>query len=101
MPDDAGTRNPTYSIPVGGMSCASCVAHVEKALVRVAGVASASVNLATEQAQVVLSDPAALAKIAPAIEAAGYSVRKASADFAVAGMTCASCVAHVEAATGE
>ncbi len=98
MPDDARPKNTAYAIPVDGMSCASCVAHVEKALALVPGVASASVNLATEQARVVLSDPAALAKLVPAIEAAGYSVRNASAEFAVAGMTCASCVAHVEAA---
>jgi len=98
MPDDARAKAAAYAIPVEGMSCASCVAHVEKALARIPGVASAVVNLAIEQAQVVLSDPAALAKLAPAIEAAGYSVRNASADFAVSGMTCASCVAHVEAA---
>jgi len=98
MPDDARTKDTAYAIPVDGMSCASCVAHVEKALALVPGVASASVNLATEQARVVLSDPAALAKLGPAIEAAGYSVRNASAEFAVSGMTCASCVAHVEAA---
>jgi len=98
MPDDARVHAPTYAIPVDGMSCASCVAHVEKALARIPGVASVGVNLATEQAQVVLSDPGALAKLATAIEAAGYSVRTVSGEFAVAGMTCASCVAHVEAA---
>lgn len=98
MPDDARTKTAAYAIPVEGMSCASCVAHVEKALAQIPGVASAVVNLATEQAQVVLSDPAALPKLAPAIDAAGYSVRNATAEFAVSGMTCASCVAHVEAA---
>ena len=39
-------------LQVGGMTCASCVARVEKALVKVPGVSSASVNLATERATV-------------------------------------------------
>ena len=42
----------SLDIGVGGMTCASCVARVEKALLRVAGVQSASVNLATESARV-------------------------------------------------
>jgi Cu+-exporting ATPase len=98
MADDARIQAAAYAISVEGMSCASCVAHVEKALAQVPGVASVGVNLATEQARVVLSDPAALAKLAPAIEAAGYSVRTATAEFAVSDMNCASCVTHVEAA---
>ena len=40
---------------VRGMTCASCVSHVEKALVHTPGVASASVNLATERAEVALA----------------------------------------------
>jgi P-type Cu+ transporter len=60
-------------IPVGGMTCASCVARVERALKRVAGVASASVNLATERASVAY-DPAAvtLPALQAAIRDAGY-----------------------------
>ena len=42
----------TYDFGVGGMTCASCVAHVEKALKSVPGVIEASVNLATERASV-------------------------------------------------
>ncbi|MEB0178310.1 heavy metal-associated domain-containing protein, partial [Undibacterium sp. CCC3.4] len=45
----------TFDIAIGGMTCASCVARVEKALDRVPGVLSASVNLATESARVVAS----------------------------------------------
>jgi len=41
-----------WSFPVAGMTCASCVARVEKALGKVEGVVSAQVNLATETAQV-------------------------------------------------
>ena len=49
----------TLELGVGGMTCASCVAHVEKALLATPGVLSASVNLATERASVrVLKGPA-------------------------------------------
>ena len=43
---------PTIDIGIGGMTCASCVARVEKALNKVPGVASATVNLATESARI-------------------------------------------------
>ena len=39
-------------LPVQGMTCASCVTHVEKALARIAGVERVAVNLATESAAV-------------------------------------------------
>ena len=55
---DAGYEPVVESIGVGGMTCASCVAHVEKALKAVPGVLEASVNLATERASVrALSGP--------------------------------------------
>jgi len=61
--------------PVKGMTCASCVAHVERALVETAGVRSAAVNLATEKATVKydpsIVDPKALQH---AVEEAGYEL---------------------------
>ena len=45
-------------LPIEGMTCASCVRRVEKALKSVPGVASAEVNLATETAAVTLTDGA-------------------------------------------
>lgn len=62
-------------LPITGMTCASCVHRVEKALGRVAGVQAASVNLATEKATVHF-DPAvaAVAQLTTAIEQAGYGV---------------------------
>ena len=63
------------TLPVEGMTCASCVGRVEKALTRVDGVASANVNLATERAEVTLArsiDPRTLVR---AIEDAGYEAR--------------------------
>ena len=43
---------PPLDIGIGGMTCASCVARVEKALKKVPGVTEASVNLATESARI-------------------------------------------------
>jgi heavy metal translocating P-type ATPase len=84
-------------IEVEGMTCASCVAHVERALKAVPGVKTASVNLATERAEVTGAalDRAALVQ---AVEGAGYAVPARPVDLAIEGMTCASCVARVERA---
>jgi len=46
------TESKTAEFAVGGMTCASCVARVEKGLKRVPGVEHVSVNLATEKATV-------------------------------------------------
>src|SRR6185312_4306475 len=62
------------TLDIGGMTCASCVRHVEKALSRIDGVASAEVNLATEAATVSF-DPqtAGLSELTAAVAAAGYT----------------------------
>ena len=83
---------------IGGMTCASCVARVEKALSKVPGVNDVSVNLATESAHLVLSDPAALPAVIEAVNQAGYTPRVEKLELPVGGMTCASCVARVERA---
>lgn len=59
-------------LSIGGMNCASCVAHVENALAAVDGVSSASVNLATERAHVVLTHPIAPEELILSVEQAGY-----------------------------
>jgi len=81
------------------MTCASCSARVERGLGKVAGVAQATVNLATEQATVVF-DPAVVGADAllAAVQGAGYEPIVAELDLSVRGMTCASCVARVERA---
>ena len=85
------------TLPVHGMSCASCVAHVEKALAAVPGVASVAVNLATESATVSGADLDA-ATLRRAVDEAGYEVPAETLQLAIEGMTCASCVARVEKA---
>jgi Cu+-exporting ATPase len=69
------------------MTCASCVTRVERALNKVPGVASASINLATEMARVTLRDAPAdaaeqQARLRRAIRDAGYEPREAHADLA-------------------
>ena len=60
--------------PVGGMTCASCVARVEEALSSVPGVVSASVNLASEKATVEYLEGTALADMRRAVKDAGYEL---------------------------
>jgi Cu+-exporting ATPase len=84
-------------LPVQGMSCASCVAHVEKALAAVPGVQSVAVNLATESAAVQGRGFDA-ASLGDAVRGAGYTVPTQTLRLALTGMSCASCVARIEAA---
>ena len=85
------------SIPVTGMSCASCVRRVERTLSGKEGVAEASVNFATEKASVTY-EPAVTSpdKLIGAIRDAGYGADVREVTFEVKGMTCASCVGRVE-----
>lgn len=62
-------------LAISGMSCASCAGRVEKALLKVDGVAQASVNLATEQATVEARPGVSASDLTAAIEKAGYSAR--------------------------
>jgi Cu+-exporting ATPase len=63
-------------LSVQGMTCASCVAHVEKALKKVPGVTQASVNLATESAQVFIQPTqVAPTDLVRAVEDAGYEAQ--------------------------
>src|SRR5689334_4090245 len=102
------------SFGVTGMTCASCVRRIEKALSKVGGVQEAAVNLATERARVIY-DPsvAGLEQLQGAVEKAGYGVRDLPAEapsspppaapaeaspgvprdlvLPIEGMTCASC----------
>src|SRR6266498_1181225 len=63
-------------LAIDGMTCASCVRRVEKALAKVPGVESASVNLATEKATVRFATGAARpTDLREAVKRAGYGVR--------------------------
>ncbi|WOB05952.1 heavy metal translocating P-type ATPase [Piscinibacter gummiphilus] len=67
-------------LQIEGMTCASCVSRVEKALLKVQGVSTASVNLATEKATVTAAPPVALADLLAAVEKAGYTAHEAVAE---------------------
>lgn len=84
-------------LPVRGMSCASCVAHVEKALEGVHGVKDAKVNLMTNKAAVEYSpDQVGTEEMVKAVTEAGYEVGVEELELKVAGMSCVACVGKVE-----
>ncbi len=86
------------NLGVGGMTCAACVRHVEKALKQAPGVLDAHVNLVGERADLKLAPGADLSEIAARIREAGYEPRLRHIELDVGGMTCAACAAHVEKA---
>ena len=87
------------TLPVRGMTCASCVAHVEKALKNVEGVGEVSVNLATEKASLDFrADATRVGDLVKAVRETGYDVATDTTTLDIEGMTCASCVNHVEQA---
>ncbi|MBK5226399.1 MAG: copper-translocating P-type ATPase [Thermoleophilia bacterium] len=87
------------TLPIEGMTCASCVERNEKILRVTPGVAAADVNFATEKATVEY-DPAVVtvAGLAAAVNGIGYKAITEKTELAVQGMTCASCVEHVQKA---
>ncbi|ASR42986.1 copper-translocating P-type ATPase [Xanthomonas citri pv. mangiferaeindicae] len=97
-PGSRTSPDATIDLPITGMTCASCVGRVEKALAKVPGVARVSVNLASERAQVVPAGPVDRAALVQAVERVGYAVPAATLTLAIEGMTCASCVGRVEKA---
>jgi len=100
MKDVIDSPSPTLhdSLGITGMTCASCVARVEKAIAKVPGVASASVNLATERAEIRYDSAPVREAVVAAIRGTGYDVEAATREVGIEGMTCASCVLRVEKA---
>jgi Cu+-exporting ATPase len=87
-------------LSIKGMTCASCVARVERALKRAEGVEEARVNLTTEEAFLRLKEGVDLKEVLKRVAEAGYEPVVARAEIPVKGMTCAACVARVERAIG-
>ncbi|EKS9794156.1 MULTISPECIES: heavy metal translocating P-type ATPase [Burkholderia] len=102
----------SIELDIDGMTCASCVSRVEKALAKVPGVTRASVNLATERATVDAAPDVTAARLAEAVKQAGYgatpvagaaippaaAIAPADLELDIGGMTCASCAGRVEKA---
>jgi len=95
-------KQDSVTIPIKGMTCASCVSHVQRALSHTQGVSEAAVNLATEQATVRFApELVTLEALGQAVREAGYDVATEKVSLPIGGMTCASCVAHVQKALSE
>ena len=96
----SGTRRLDFG--VHGMSCASCVAAVERALTAVPGVRTAAVNLAAERGSVQY-DPAAAtpAALVRAVADAGFTPTVEKIIIPISGISCASCVATIETALAD
>ncbi|MBK8989393.1 MAG: copper-translocating P-type ATPase [Chloroflexi bacterium] len=89
------------TLPVVGMTCANCVAAVERSAKKVDGVAAATVNYASEKVTFTY-DPALVkpqevtAQVIARIEKAGYGVPTAVAELPLLGMTCTNCANTIE-----
>ncbi|KVM62068.1 copper-transporting ATPase [Burkholderia ubonensis] len=109
---DAAAATAPIELEIEGMTCASCVARVEKALANVPGVTRASVNLATERATVDAAAGVTTAQLVDAVRQAGYQATPVAEpepaiapdaalgaiELDIGGMTCASCAGRVEKA---
>ena len=85
------------TLPISGMTCAECVMHVEGGLKEVPGVENATVNLANERATVQFDpEKANIDQMVAAVRDVGYDVVVDKITLPIGGMTCASCVMHVE-----
>ncbi|MFC2072774.1 heavy metal translocating P-type ATPase [Chloroflexota bacterium] len=84
-------------LPVTGMTCASCIATIEKGLSKLPGVSRVNVNLASEKASIEYdSNEVDTKALMATISDAGYGVAMEKTTFSVSGMTCASCAANIE-----
>ncbi len=89
--------NKRLSLPVTGMTCASCASNIERSIRKLPGVSEASVNFASEELAVELDEEkTGPADVAGQVEKAGYGVAGAAAELSLTGMTCANCAATIE-----
>ena len=94
-----GNQLTHVSLPVRGMTCAACVNHVERTLKATPGVTEAAVNFATETATVDFDSTITTSELLThVVREAGYEVPVQTHAIKVGGMSCASCVSHVEKA---
>jgi Cu+-exporting ATPase len=97
-PDQARNLDDTILLPVEGMTCASCMRRVEKAVAAVPGVAESSVNFASETLVLKPGPGFSAEALLAAIDKAGYEAKAETLVLEVEDMTCASCVLRVEKA---
>jgi Cu+-exporting ATPase len=92
------TDQQTVQFQIEGMSCASCVGRVERALGAVPGVSTAAVNLAGESAMVTHDETVSAADLVGVLKEAGYPAVVDEVTLEIEQMSCASCVGRVERA---
>ena len=80
MNTPTATNSSFYTLDIGGMTCASCVGRVEKALGKIPGLEAATVNLATEQARIRLKTDSltTIGDVIAAVEKTGYEAKLSS-----------------------
>ena len=89
-------------LPIQGMSCASCVAKIEKGLSQLDGVADAKVNFATEKAAITFdSNQVQMQDFIRTVRELGYEAGLEKVTLPVQGMSCASCVEKVQKALSQ
>ncbi|MDQ2065596.1 heavy metal translocating P-type ATPase [Xinfangfangia sp. CPCC 101601] len=86
----------TARFALEGMSCASCVGRVERALTALDGVRAAAANFSTGRVEVAFTAPATRAQMAQVLADAGYPSQTETLNLNVEGMSCASCTGRVE-----
>ena len=89
----------SVTMPVTGMSCASCAHNIERTVGKLPGVGEVNVNFAAEQAVISFdSEQLDVQNLVDGIKGAGYGVAIAHTELPITGMTCASCAANIERA---
>ena len=85
------------NLQISGMTCAACATRIEKGLNKLAGVESATVNLALEKSAIKYDpEQIKIEDIEKKIKDLGYDVVTEKAEFDITGMTCAACSARIE-----
>ena len=91
------------TLPVVGMTCANCVASVERNSKKARGVSNANVNFASEKVTFfydpsVVSGKEVTVEVIERVKKAGYEIPTATLELPIVGMTCANCAQNVERA---
>jgi Cu+-exporting ATPase len=99
MSEEVKRKTKRVHMPITGMTCSACAGTIEKGLYKIPGVKQAMVNFASEKVTIEY-DPAKveLGTFKDLISELGYGIATKKSIFPVTGMTCASCVSHVEKA---
>ena len=90
-------KDTVLSVPIKGMSCASCSSRIEKKIAELPGIESVQVNFGAELGEFAyVPEKISPADIVKKIESLGFHAEGVKRVFSVEGMTCASCVSRVE-----